>query len=229
MSDAETPAPLAVHARGLSKHYEEGRIVALDDLDLDVHAGEFVAICGPSGCGKTTLLNLIAAIDRPDTGRLTVAGRSLADLRGVQVDRFRSAVVGLVFQLHNLLPSLSILENVQVPMLASNHRRGSNVERARHLLDRVGLLDRAAARPPVLSGGERQRVAIARALANDPQILLADEPTGALDSKSGDRLLELLGEVREASRTTLIVVTHDPHIADRAERVVEMLDGRVVN
>jgi putative ABC transport system ATP-binding protein len=229
MSETAPQGRLAVRARGLAKRYEQGRVIALNGLDLDVAAGEFVAICGPSGCGKTTLLNMVSAIDRPDAGTLEVAGRSIADLQGPASDRFRSEVVGLVFQLHNLLPTLSIVENIQVPMLAANHRCGSHIERARYLLDRIGLLDRAEARPPVLSGGERQRVAIARALANEPEIVLADEPTGSLDSRTGDKLLDLLCEVHAESATTLIVVTHDARVAQRAQRVVRMLDGRAVD
>jgi len=232
MSDtAKSPAPTAaaISARGLVKHYEGGRIHALAGLDVDIAGGEFVAICGPSGCGKTTLLNLIAAIDRPDAGELTVAGCSLAGLSAASADAFRRDTIGLVFQLHNLLPDLTALENVQVPMLPvrqSNQRRRS---RALELLRQVGLEDRADARPTVLSGGERQRIAIARALANQPRILLADEPTGALDSKNGQRLLDLLDELQHAAETTLIVVTHDPYIAARAGRVLHMLDGRIVD
>jgi ABC-type lipoprotein export system ATPase subunit len=227
--DARPAAPTAgISARGLVKHYEGGRIRALNGLDVDIATGEFVAICGPSGCGKTTLLNVIAAIDRPDTGTLTVAGHSLTALSDAHADEFRRDTIGLVFQLHNLLPDLTALENVQVPMLPlrwAPHRRSA---RARKLLEQVGLADRAAALPTVLSGGERQRVAIARALANEPRILLADEPTGALDSKNGERLLDLLDELQREAQTTLVVVTHDPHIAARASRVLHMLDGRIV-
>ena len=226
-SDSEAP-PLAIHARGLVKRYEQGRIVALDGLDLDVKVGEFVAVCGPSGCGKSTLLNLISVIDRPDTGQLSVGGRSLADLGEADADRFRSSVVGLVFQLHNLLPGLTALENVQVPMLATSRNRDARVQRARDLLARVGLADRQHALPTVLSGGERQRVAIARALANHPRLLLADEPTGAIDSKTGEKLFDLLTELQADFGTTLLVVTHDHHVAARANRVVHMLDGRII-
>ncbi|MBN2559648.1 MAG: ABC transporter ATP-binding protein [Phycisphaerae bacterium] len=225
----QAEAPLAVQARGLVKRYEGGRVVALDCLDMDVAPGEFVAICGPSGCGKSTLLNMLSAIDRPDAGSVAVCGRPLADLKDREADQFRASVVGLVFQLHNLLPNLTALENVQVPLMATRVSPAQRVERARELLDRVGLGDRETALPPVLSGGERQRVAIARALANRPQVLLADEPTGALDSKTGGRLFDLLGELRRDARTTLVVVTHDADIAGRAERVIHMLDGKIVD
>lgn len=225
-SDAHV-TPAAVRARGLVKRYEGGRIVALDGLDLDVAAGEFVAVCGPSGCGKSTLLNLIAAIDRPDAGQLAVCGRELTALTEAEADRFRASVVGLVFQMHNLLPSLTALENVQVPMVAMTLDRAERVRRARELLGRVGLADRATALPTVLSGGERQRIAIARALANHPKLLLTDEPTGALDSRTGMRLFDLLTELQRDLGTTLLVVTHDQHVAARADRIVHMLDGRI--
>ncbi|MBE7507094.1 MAG: ABC transporter ATP-binding protein [Planctomycetia bacterium] len=217
-----------ISARGLVKHYEEGRVKALDGLDLDIASGEFVAICGPSGCGKSTLLNMIAAIDRPDAGRIEVGGTDLSLLRGQAVDEFRALAVGLVFQLHNLLPNLTAIENVQVPMMSRDTaQQSSHRDRAAGLLDRVGLGDRLSALPTTLSGGERQRVAIARALANEPRVLLADEPTGALDSKSGNRLFDLLDELRRERRITLVVVTHDAGIAARAERIVSMVDGRI--
>ena len=225
-SDTPEP-PIAINARGLVKQYEQGRIAALDGLDLDVEVGEFVAVCGPSGCGKSTLLNLISAIDRPDAGQLSVCGQSLADLSEADTNRFRSSVVGLVFQLHNLLPGLTALENVQVPMLATSRDREARAQRALELLTRVGLADRQHALPTVLSGGERQRVAIARALANRPRLLLADEPTGAIDSKTGERLFDLLTELQADFATTLLVVTHDQQVAARADRVVHMLDGRI--
>jgi putative ABC transport system ATP-binding protein len=229
MSDALTNDAVAIHARGLEKYYEGGRVHAVDGVDLDVAAGEFVAICGPSGCGKTTLLHLFSAIERPDAGSLKVAGQALADLTDAETDRFRRAVVGLVFQLHNLLPDLTALENVQVPMFGTRRSGRQRLERARELLERVGLTGRAHALPTVLSGGERQRVAIARALANEPRVLLADEPTGALDSRNGELLLDLLDELQREGGTTLVVVTHDPDIAARAGRVLHMLDGRIVD
>ena len=227
MSETATDNSVGIRARGLVKHYEGGRVHAVDDVDLDVAAGEFVAICGPSGCGKTTLLHLFSAIERPDAGRLDVAGHALTETSETEIDTFRRTVVGLVFQLHNLLPDLTALENVQVPMFGTSRSPRQRLERARELMERVGLTGRAHALPTVLSGGERQRVAIARALANEPRILLADEPTGALDSKNGELLLDLLGELQRDARTTLIVVTHDQHIAERAGRILHMLDGRI--
>ncbi|MFH1748311.1 MAG: ABC transporter ATP-binding protein [Planctomycetota bacterium] len=221
------PAETAVSVRAVVRHFEHGRIRAVDGLDFDVASGESVAICGPSGCGKTTLLHLIAGIDRPDSGDLRVGGRLLAELSDAELVALRREKVGLVFQLHNLLPDLTALENVQVPMLGTGTRPHTRCRRAESLLERVGLTDRAHALPTVLSGGERQRVAIARALANEPSIVLADEPTGALDSHSGDVVLDLLEELQRESNTTLIVVTHEPHIAARAARILNMLDGKI--
>lgn len=217
----------AIRAAGLVKRYQNGQITALDGLDLEVSAGEFVAVCGPSGCGKSTLLNLIAGIDRPDAGELAVFGQRAATLTETEANALRSGVIGLVFQLHNLLPQLTAAENVQVAMMPGERTAAQRAARAEELLGRVGLSHRMNALPPTLSGGERQRVAVARALANSPRLLLADEPTGALDSKTGGQLFELLGEVQRELGMTLLVVTHDEHIAARAGRVVRILDGKV--
>ena len=215
-----------IEAVELTKTYEEGRIAALSGMSLAVRPGEFVGIVGPSGCGKSTLLHLVAALDRPDAGMLRVAGHDLA--REPDLSHYRAQHIGIVFQLHNLLPSLTASENVQVPMFELGWRRGDRVARARDLLGLVGLRGRETHRPTQLSGGERQRVAIARALANDPRILLADEPTGSLDSQAGDQVLDLLERVRSESGTTLVLVTHDAGVASRADRLVHMLDGREV-
>lgn len=217
---------LAIDIRGLTKTFEDGRVKALAGADLAVEAGEFVAVIGPSGCGKSTLLHLIAALDRPDSGTIIVNGwdlRTASDL-----SRFRAREVGLVFQLDNLIPTLSASENVQVPMFEGGLSAGERVRRAAELLELVDLADKAKNRPPQLSGGERQRVAIARALANDPHILLADEPTGRLDSETGRRILELIKDLQAKRRLTTVLVTHDPAIAARADRIVRMLDGRTL-
>jgi putative ABC transport system ATP-binding protein len=214
----------AIDCVDLVKTYEGGRIRALSGMSLSVGPGEFVAVVGPSGCGKSTLLHLIAALDRPDSGSIVVAGHDLARERSL--DHYRSRHVGMVFQLHNLLPTLNALENVQVPMFEIDLRANERRERARRLLELVGLHERERSRPAELSGGERQRVAIARALANEPSILLADEPTGSLDSEAGRDVLDLLERVREERATTLVLVTHDPAVAGRADRIVRMLDGR---
>ena len=221
-------APAAIEARGMTKRYEQGRVTALDAIDLHVRRGEWIAICGPSGCGKTTLLNMISAIDAPDAGELRVCERDLGNFRDGDADAFRRDTIGIVFQLHNLLPRLTALENVLIPKLGGG--TGSSPDdaaRARMLLERVGLGHRINALPPTLSGGERQRVAICRALINEPKVLLADEPTGALDSGSGDQLLGLLADLRRETGMTLIVVTHDSRVASRGERIVQMLDGRI--
>jgi putative ABC transport system ATP-binding protein len=213
-----------VIARDLVKTYENGRTRALNGVSLEVFSGEFVAICGPSGSGKSTLLNLIGALDRPDSGELWVAGEDLTRSHG-DLAGFRARKVGFIFQLHNLIPSLTALENVLIPTLELNGRDAP--ARARELLERVGLADKAHRRPPELSGGERQRVAVARALVNNPALILADEPTGSLDSKTERAVLELLRELQSERGVTLILVTHDPRVAQSADRVIELVDGRV--
>jgi putative ABC transport system ATP-binding protein len=221
------PAAPMIHLRGLLKTFEEGRLQAVASVDLDVAPGEFVAIVGPSGCGKSTLLNLIAALDEADDGTIVVAGHDLRQHR--DLDHYRTEDVGLVFQLDNLLPSLTAAENVEVPMFGQVRSRRERRRRATELLDFVGIGDRADTRPPQMSGGERQRIAIARALANRPPLLLADEPTGRLDSTTGAMVMDLLEDLQRSEGLTLVVVTHDPDVATRADRIVRMLDGRVLD
>lgn len=216
-----------IDVAAVGKSYEEGRIRALDGIDLHVAAGEYVALVGPSGCGKSTLLHLIAALDRPDEGSIVVAGHDLAHER--DLSHYRARHVGMVFQLHNLLPTLTALENVQMPMFELGIRSAERESRARALLGLVGMADRERNQPTQLSGGERQRVAIARALANEPGVILADEPTGSLDSKSGLQVMELLESVCRDSGATLVLVTHAADLALRADRIVRMLDGRAVS
>lgn len=223
MSEPSASEPI-IHLRGVSKSFESGRVRALDAVDLDVAAGDFVAVMGPSGCGKSTLLNCIAALDGVDEGEMRVAGHDLGG--NDHLDEFRAHDVGLVFQLDNLLPSLTAAENVEVVMLGSAPRAARRA-RAAELLDFVGMADRAGARPTELSGGERQRVAIARALANRPKLVLADEPTGRLDSATGMRVLDLLESLHHEHGTTLVVVTHDERVAARAHHTITMLDGRI--
>jgi ABC-type lipoprotein export system ATPase subunit len=214
----------------------ENAVRALDGVNLTVQRGELMAVMGPSGCGKSTLLNLLGALDQPTAGEVWVAGENLARLR--DVDAFRARTVGFVFQLHNLLPTLSALENVEVPMQGQPRpgeiargqasRQRSRRERAHHLLELVGLIDRPNALPAQLSGGQRQRVAVARALANDPALLLADEPTGSLDSQSGEEILDLLADLNHSQGTTILIVTHDRRVAQSTQRILRMSDGRIV-
>jgi len=237
MSDATTtvtspssPAATAAEAplvqlREVVKTFEEGRVRAVDGVDIEIEAGEFVAIVGPSGCGKSTLLNLIAALDIPEAGSLVVAGHNLGEQE--DLNEFRACDVGLVFQLDNLLPSLTALENVQVPMFGRGLSARERRARAEELLELVELTGRSDTRPPQLSGGERQRVAIARALANRPPILLADEPTGRLDSVTSGRIMDLIERLCAEQGMTVIVVSHDPTVAARAGRVLRMLDGKI--
>jgi ABC-type lipoprotein export system ATPase subunit len=207
------------------KTFEEGRVVALDEVSLEAAAGEFVAVTGPSGCGKSTLLNLVGALDRPDSGAIWVGGGRVDQVRDPA--EYRAATVGFVFQFHNLVPVLSALENVQVPMIGRGRGRAERGRRARELLEEVGLAHRAASRPPTLSGGERQRVALARALANEPQLLLADEPTGALDSETAAQVLALVRRIQAERGTTVLLVTNDEAAAAAADRRIRMRDGRL--
>jgi putative ABC transport system ATP-binding protein len=224
MNEPTTPI---IDVRDVLKTFEDGRIPALNGATLTVLPGEFVAIMGPSGCGKSTLLHLIGALDQPDGGEIRVGSRKLSEIG--DLSRYRGREVGFVFQLHNLLPSLTASENVQVPMFETGRSRHDRRDRASRLLALVGLNGKDDQRPTELSGGERQRVAIARALANDPPILLADEPTGSLDSVAGQRILDLLEELRAQRGLTVLLVTHDQSVAARADRIVRMLDGRVVD
>jgi putative ABC transport system ATP-binding protein len=204
------------------KSFEGGRIRALVDVSLHVGAGELVALTGPSGGGKSTLLNLIGALDRPDAGAIVVDGLDVTRLDDPA--RYRARTVAFVFQFHNLITTLSAVENVQIPMLGMRPR-AERERRARELLAEVGLGERARSYPPTLSGGERQRVAIARALANDPRVLLADEPTGALDTDTGAQILELIRRVRDERGATILMVTNDDVVAGQADRVLQMRDG----
>jgi ABC-type lipoprotein export system ATPase subunit len=204
--------------------FEDGRIRALEDVSLRLEPGEFAALTGPSGSGKSTLLNLIGALDRPDAGIIAIDGQRLD---GREATEYRAATVGFVFQFHNLIPVLTAAENVQVPMMGRGPTRSERDRRAAALLAEVGLAERTQSSPPTLSGGERQRVAIARALANDPRLLLADEPTGALDSETGAQIVSLLQRLRDRRGMTILLVTNDRSIAERADRLLELRDGRI--
>lgn len=215
-----------IETKNLTKSFDGGRVRALGGVDFILDKGEFVAIMGPSGCGKSTLMNIIGALDKPDSGDITVDGEKLNEQK--DLSEFRSRKIGFVFQLHNLIPTLTALENVQIPMFERKISSGDKKKKAWELLERVGLKDRFDSLPTKLSGGERQRVAVARALANDPEILIADEPTGALDSKSAKELLELVKKIHRDSNTTVLMVTHDNEVASWADRIVNMFDGRIV-
>jgi putative ABC transport system ATP-binding protein len=220
---------LVIDAAGITKRYPYAgsAVHALRGVELRVRRGEWVAIVGPSGCGKSTLLNVLAGIDPPTEGEVTLLGRPLGPLPERERARIRLLSAGFVFQRFHLLPVLSAMENVELPMAEAGVGGAERRERARELLSYVGLAHRLGHRPPQLSGGEQQRVAIARALANRPALLFADEPTGELDRRTGEEILELFGRLH-ADGATLVTVTHDARVAEAAQRVVEMADGRVV-
>ncbi|HEX6507543.1 MAG TPA: ABC transporter ATP-binding protein [Chloroflexota bacterium] len=201
---------------------------ALNDVSLGIQAGEFVAVMGPSGSGKSTLLNLVAGLDRPSTGRITVDGVEITGLGEGALARYRRDTIGLVFQFFNLLDNLTVLDNIMIPAQLAGMSRQNARQRARELLETLGIADESDRYPARLSGGQRQRVAIARALVNRPTLLLADEPTGALDTRNGEQVLELLRDLNSA-RQTVVLVTHDPRLAERyADRTVTLVDGSVV-
>ncbi len=214
-----------VEIKGLKKSFDRGKVTALNGVNLEIRKGEFVSITGPSGSGKSTLLNMIGALDRPDEGVIRVAGYNLTEKN--DLSEFRSREIGFIFQLHNLIPNLSVLENVEIPLFEGELSGKKMRERALKLLEYMNLPDKVNRKPTELSGGERQRVAIARALANEPSIILADEPTGSLDSKNGQMILEHLKELHEKEKVTLIMVTHDMNVASMANRTIEVLDGSI--
>jgi putative ABC transport system ATP-binding protein len=227
----ETFMSVIVEVRNLYKSFTRGteRIDVLMDLNLDVVEGEFVALMGPSGSGKTTLLNLIAGLDSPTEGTVRVGDHMISDMSESELARWRTRNVGFVFQFYNLLPVLTAYENVELPLLLlplSREQRRRQVENA---LGLVGLTERMRHRPGQLSGGQQQRVGIARAIVTDPTIIVADEPTGDLDSKSANEVLSLMELLRSELGKTIIMVTHDPHAAERAQRIVHLEKGRLVD
>jgi putative ABC transport system ATP-binding protein len=213
-------------AKGLTKNYDGEQVHALRGVDFRISPGEFVIVIGKSGSGKTTLLQLLGALDSPSAGSLLYRGRSLTDLPDPSA--YRAREVGIIFQAFHLLPTFTALENIQMPMFETNRHGSSRKSRAMELLKAVGLEHRASHFPSELSGGERQRVAIARSLANDPPVLLADEPTGNLDSENARQILELITKLHAERKMTLILVTHDLGIARRAPRVLDMKDGHII-
>jgi ABC-type lipoprotein export system ATPase subunit len=223
----DTPSVNVFEAAGLKKHFDDGDVEALRNLNLQVQEGEFLAITGPSGCGKTTLLQLLGALAKPTAGRLLYRGSSIPDLPDPSA--YRSKEIGFIFQAFHLLPTFTALENVQIPMLETGISRSERKNRAIELLKSVGLEQRRNHFPSKLSGGERQRVAIARSLANRPSVLLADEPTGNLDSDNAAHILDLLSQIHQEEGMTLVLVTHDSSVAQRASRIIHIIDGHLVS
>ena len=214
----------------LCKDYTMGNEIlhALQDINIQIHTGEFVAIMGPSGSGKSTLMNLLGALDNPTSGKLVINEHDIAKLAPNRLAQFRNKTIGFVFQQFNLLSRTTALENVKLPLLYSHNRSADMTARARHCLERVGLSDRMSHQSTQLSGGQQQRVAIARALVNDPEVILADEPTGALDTQTSIDILNLFHELNE-SGITVIIVTHDPEVAQVSERKLLFRDGRLID
>jgi putative ABC transport system ATP-binding protein len=222
----------AIRLEHISRHYTMGEAVirAVDDVSLDLPSGEFLALLGSSGSGKSTLLNLIAGLDRPTSGAVIAQGQDLSQVSSLELARYRRQTVGMVFQSFNLLPRMTLEENVELPLRLAEVERGDRAARVREALDRVGLGKRITHRPSELSGGEQQRAAIARALVNRPKILLADEPTGNLDSATGESILTLLKEIQKNPGMTIIMVTHERPLAERfADRLAIMGDGKLLS
>ncbi|MEK6221081.1 MAG: ABC transporter ATP-binding protein [Chloroflexota bacterium] len=215
-----------IKTNDLTRIYGDGEVVALDKVTIEIDAGELVSIMGPSGSGKSTLLNMLGALDQPTSGNIIVDNQDLAKLK--DVDAYRSQTVGFIFQMHNLLPTLNAAENVEVPMMGQNFTSSEREMRSAHLLDLVGLADRLKHLPSQLSGGQRQRVAVARSLANNPLLILADEPTGNLDSESGSELIALLRDINQSEGATVVIVTHDPAVSRQTNRVIVMADGAII-
>jgi putative ABC transport system ATP-binding protein len=218
-----------IQSSRLTRSYNIGKttVAALSDVDLNIRRGGFTALVGASGSGKSTLLNLIGGLDRPSSGEIRVDGLSLGTASEQELVRYRRERIGFIFQSFNLLPTLTAVENVESPMMLAEISRSERRARARCLLESVGLAQRSQHKPNELSGGEKQRVAIARALANRPALLLADEPTGNLDSKTGTTILELLCNLLKEQQLTMIMVTHAPEVAARADRIIHLRDGRI--
>ena len=222
-------APLAVQCRNVSKTFitSDVQTHALRTIDLDVHEGEFMMLVGPSGCGKTTLISVIAGILTSDTGTCSVLGHDLASLKGDDLLSFRGLNVGFIFQSFNLIPTLSVLENISVPLLINGMERTRALSQSYDMLCEVGLGDRANSKPSALSGGQQQRIAIARALVHQPRLIICDEPTSALDHATGVKILELMQATNRAKNTTFLIVTHDSRIFEYADRMAHMDDGYI--
>ncbi len=219
-----------IQVENLVKTYQLGKISipALRGISFDVAKGEFLVVMGPSGSGKTTLLNLVGAIDKPTSGKISIDDRDITTLGEGELTKLRRHKIGFIFQFYNLIPALTALENVELPMLTAGISRKDASKRASQLLETVGLAERVGHLPDELSGGEQQRVAIARALANKPSVILADEPTGDLDTKTGIEVVQILYDTSKKENATVIVVTHDPAITEKADRILRMRDGNII-
>jgi putative ABC transport system ATP-binding protein len=231
-TNARIPGPAALRLQEVTRHYQMGETLvrAADNVTLSIGAGEFVALLGSSGSGKSTLLNLMAGLDRPTSGAIFAHDRNLAEMSSGELAKHRSHTIGIVFQAFNLLPRMTLEENVELPLRLAEVERSERAERVREAVDRVRLSTRLTHRPSELSGGEQQRAARARALVNKPTILLADEPTGNLDSATGDEIMNLLREINESLGMTIVMVTHEQPRAERyAHRLIHMGDGKVLN
>lgn len=218
-----------VRMEGIEKYFKRGteQIHVLSNLDLEIEKGDFLALMGPSGSGKSTLLNLLAGLDRPTSGTIEVGGERIDQMSGRQLSKWRSRHIGLIFQFYNLLPVISAARNVELPLLLTSLSRGARKKQVENALNLVELGHRAGHTPRTMSGGEQQRVGIARAIVTDPTLILADEPTGDLDRKTGDGILDLMQALNEEQGKTIVMVTHDPHAAARAKRTLYLLDGQL--
>ena len=221
--------PVLIHAEGLTKSFRSGDkpLEVLKGIDFTIQSGEMVAVCGASGVGKSTLLHILGTLEHPTAGRVLYEGIDVFSLNHNLLARFRNRVIGFVFQFHHLLPEFTALENVILPRLIAGEPRRECIARGRDLLAEVGLYDRASHKPGELSGGEQQRLAIARALCMEPKVVFADEPTGNLDTASGEAVHQLLRELNREKRTTFVIVTHNRDLAEKSDRIVQMVDGRL--
>jgi putative ABC transport system ATP-binding protein len=228
-AEPTSPGPI-VMVQDVTKEYHRDEIVVpvLSGMDLTLNAGDFTALMGPSGSGKSTLLNLIAGLDKPTSGHVSVCGKDLGSSSQGELAKWRSRHIGFIFQMYNLIPVLTAYENVELPLTLTPLKRKQRDQQVRTALEVVGLADRMDHYPRQLSGGQEQRVSIARAIATDPTLIVADEPTGDLDAKSGNEILELMSRLNEEFHKTIVMVTHDPHAAERAKRILHLEDGKLV-